>query len=372
MPDFTGVLRPNEIFASLYNMIISQEVFSRNIVGTGSSLVDAARTDGGLYGDTKLYYSTDALKSRKWLGDLEATNLLAVNRPVDPKTQAIHLDVFRQIDITVDYYLSKRAWMNEGAFSAFTGVTLGWIRETKRIYDSTTYNAFIGTHVTTIGNQSFSVNLGTGDVEAATVADIEASNRLRAQKIALAIANLFVVLTKKPTRLYNDYGHIRSYDLSDLVVVWNSKYVNEITKIDLPTMFHKDNLISKFDEEMLDSEYFGSVNAAETTITSANVGTVRSLVEQEYEVDGDTYHAFAGEPFVVGAILPAGTTYTIDNKVICKIMFKGSRSVPFMSAFEVGTSFFNPRSLTENHYLTWGHNTLEHIKDKPFITIKEA
>jgi hypothetical protein len=47
-------------------------------------------------------------------------------------------------------------------------------------------------------------------------------------------------------------------------------------------------------------------------------------------------------------------------------------SVPYMSGFEVGTSFFNPRSLTETNYLTFGHNTLEYLKDKPFITVEFA
>ena len=61
MATFNGTLRSNEIFTALYNMIISQEVFADNI--KGSDLVDQARVDGGLYGDTKLYYSTDALAS---------------------------------------------------------------------------------------------------------------------------------------------------------------------------------------------------------------------------------------------------------------------------------------------------------------------
>ena len=43
---------------------------------------------------------------------------------------------------------------------------------------------------------------------------------------------------------------------------------------------------------------------------------------------------------------------------------------PYMSAFEVGTSFFNPRSLTENNYLTFGHNTLEYYKAYPLVTVK--
>ena len=56
-----------------------------------------------------------------------------------------------------------------------------------------------------------------------------------------------------------------------------------------------------------------------------------------------------------------------DN-IAFKVIHK--QSVPYMSAFEVGTSFFNPRSLTENHYLTFGYNTLEYLKDKPFITAR--
>ena len=109
MPAFTGQLNANEIFAALYNMIISQEVRADNIAGTYSSLVDKARVDGSLYGDTKLYYSTDVLKSAPWGNDAEAANLLALHRPEAPKCQAIHLDQFRQICLTVDNYLSKRA-----------------------------------------------------------------------------------------------------------------------------------------------------------------------------------------------------------------------------------------------------------------------
>ena len=108
MATFAGQLRSNEIFAALYNMIISQEVFADNIKGT--DLVDEARVDGGLYGDTKLFYSTDALASAEWGNDAEATNLLEIARPEAPKCQSIVLDKFRQISLTVDNYLSKRAW----------------------------------------------------------------------------------------------------------------------------------------------------------------------------------------------------------------------------------------------------------------------
>ena len=61
-PAFT--LTPNEIFETLANMIISQEVFADNI-GKKQTIVSKARVDGSMYGDTKLYYATDALESHE-------------------------------------------------------------------------------------------------------------------------------------------------------------------------------------------------------------------------------------------------------------------------------------------------------------------
>ena len=85
----------------VFNMIISQQVFSDNIYDTKSSLVDRARVDGSMYGDTKLYYSTDVLKSSPWGNDAEAANLLNLYRPEAPECQAIYIDQFRQICLTV-------------------------------------------------------------------------------------------------------------------------------------------------------------------------------------------------------------------------------------------------------------------------------
>ena len=356
MANFTGQLRSNEIFAALYNMIISQEVFADNIYDTKASLVDMSRVDGGLYGDTKLYYATDVLSSAPWGNDAEAANLLKLYRPKAPEVQAIHLDVFRQISLTVDDYLSKRAWSTEGAFSSFNSVMLGWIRDTKRVYDSTLFNAYVGTAESTIGNQSIEITLPT-------VADNpEAQARMQAGTIAAKMADLLVEL-EDVTRDYNDYGNLRSYSGDSLIAVWNSEKLNEIKKIDLPTIFHKDGLIDKMGEYTLPARYFGKVNTAAGTTTATNT-TVRSLVEKDF----GTTHCFPGDLLPNSQSYGANETYTQDDTILFKIMHK--RSVPYMSAFEVGTSFFNPKSLTENHYLTWGHNTLEYLKNYPFITVR--
>lgn len=331
MPNFTGQLNSNEIFAALYNMIISQEVFADNIYDTKASLVDMSRVDGSLYGDQILKYSTDVLESVPWGNDAEATNLLQLHRPEAPECQAIVLNVFRQISLTVDDYLSKRAWSTEGAFSSFNSIMLGWIRDTKRVYDSTLFNAYVGTAETTVGNQDITITLPV-------VADNpEAQARMQAGTIAAEMADLLVEL-EDVTRDYNDYGNLRSYSSDSLIAVWNSEKLNAIKKIDLPTIFHKDGLIDKMGEYTLPARYFGKVNTGAGTTTASNK-TIRSLVEKDF---GDK-HCFPGDLLPDSTAYGANETYTQDDTILFKIMHK--RSVPYMSAFEVGTSFFNPKSL---------------------------
>ena len=390
-------LNPNEIFASIANMIISQEVFADNL-GKHQTLVDQARVDGGLYGDKKLYYSTDVLKSHPWGNDAEASNLLALDRPADPKVQDITLDVFRQIRLTVDNYLSKRAWADEGAFSSFNAVMLGWMRETKRVYDGTLYNCFIGATQTSTGKQVVSVDLGTGSGHPLYQLTGVEKEQMEAMLIAQALADLFVAMGDY-SRDYNDNQFLRSYANEAIKVIWNAKYVNKIRKIDLPTIFHKDGLVDKFEEDILPARYFG------VQITSANIsdysaaspttgkpidsddgaytpgvnhanGLIRSMVEKDVTVSATAYHVFPGDEIPAGATIVASTgdflpgeVYIETTDVIAKVLVK---LPPFMSAFEVGTSFFNPRSLTENHYLTFGHNSLEYLKNYPFITVKAA
>lgn len=369
MGAFLGQLRSNEIFSALYNMIISQEVFADNL-GKHQTLVDKARVDGGLFGDTKLYYATDVLKSVAWGNDAEAANLLALHRPEAPECQAIHLDIFRQICLTVDNYLSKRAWADEGAFSSFNSVMLGWMRETKRVYDGTLYNVFIGTTESSVGAQAQSVTVPAG-----------ATDEQEAKLIAQKIADLMIEMGDY-SRDFNDYGNLRSYAEDAIKVVWNSKFVNKIRKVDLPAIFHKDGLMDKFEEEILPARYFGHM-VGESDIGSGKIigadgaydstkGTLRAAKEFDY----NDVHYFPGDALatsgtyvaVVGG-LEASQVYVEESEIICKVLVK---LPPYMSAFEVGTSFFNPKSLTENHYLTFGHNTIEYLKNYPFITVRKA
>ena len=372
MPNFSGQLNSNEIFAAIYNMIISQQVFADNIYETKSTLADMSRVDGSLYGDTKLYYSTDVLKSFEWTGDAEAQNLLKLHRPEAPECQSITIDKFRMIPVTVDNYLSKRAFATEGAFATFNSQMLGWIRDTKRVYDATLFNTFVGTTSSPVGKQNITITLPP-EPDGVDDYNTESYNRLVAQAIATEMANLMVDL-QDVTREYNDYGNLRSFNVDDLVFVWNSEQVNRIKKLDMPTIFHKEGLIDKFAEHTLPARYFGNVNTSAGTTSGTNI-VIRSLIEKDYNVvEPDKAGYDAKKHIFPGDLLPANTayeayeTYSEDQSIVCKVYHKDS--IPFMTAFETGTEFFNPRSLTETHYLIWGYNGLEYLKNYPFVTVK--
>lgn len=375
---FNGQLNQNEIFAAIYNMIISQQVFADNIYTTKSTLADMSRVDGSLYGDTKLYYSTDVLKSFEWTGDAEAQNLLRLHRPEAPECQAITIDQFRMIPLTVDNYLTKRAFSTEGAFSQFNSQMLGWMRDTKKVYDATMFNSFVGTHQAGLEDdgkgaaQNIQITL-PAEPDDATEVNIEAYNRIVAQTIATRMADLLVEL-EDVSRDFNDYGNLRSYNSNDLVFVWNSEWVNRIKKLDIPTIFNKDGLLDKFAEHTLPARYFGNVNTSSGTTGGANT-TIRSLIEKDYNtVEPNQVGYDASKHIFPGDLLPASTayeaneTYSEDPTVVFKVYHKNS--IPFMTAFETGTEFFNARSLTSTHFLIWGYNELEHLKNYPYITAK--
>lgn len=356
----TGInpMNTNLVYAALYNLVISQECFGGNIKGTYSQLVDRARIDVGLYGDQVWKYSTDALASYKFNVDTEdQLNVLKTHRPKAPKVQNIVIDQFFQIALTLDEYLSKQAWGTEGAFSQFNSVMMGWIADTKRIIDSTTYNTFIGTNETDIGKQQRTINLVPEQNDALT--------------IALDLANLLTEI-KDVSRDYNDYGFIRSYDESDLIVVFNAQFWNQLKKVDMPVVFRTEGLLDEFEKVNLPARYFGTVvdanNHTLMTIPTGALQTYRTLVEMDVTRDDEVVHLFPGDVLLGGEKGYEDEVYMEDDKIAYKVMHK--RSVPYMSAFTTSTTFKNAKNLSTNYYTTFGRNTLEHLMNFPFITAR--
>lgn len=389
---FTGQLNTNEIFSALYNMIINIQTYADPIQESYSSLVDAARIEGGAYGDTVLKISTDALKSVPWGNDAEATNLLKLHRPPAPKVEKITLNVFRQIAVTVDEYLTKRGFTGLYSFSEFNSVILAWLSTTKRVYETTLYNVFVGTETSSSSAsaaiqaaQNRTVTLTNRD-SLTSPSELEAASRADAMAIGEHMANLMVDL-RDSLRLFNDYGFLRAYSPSGLKVIWNAAAFNKIRRVDLPTIFHKDGILEDIDQEVLPSRYFGTRTSAAVAAAS-NDGTYRAVYEEDYATAANAAvtHVFPGDLIPASTSLvtalndngtaysvdasgvPAGHAYVVDPTILFKIVSK--EDIPLMSAWEAGSSFWNAAALVTTQFITWGHNTLVHLSEFPLITVK--
>lgn len=368
---FNGHLNPNEVFGSIYNMIINQVVKAPELADN-YNFVEKFRTEGSLYGDTVLFYDQDVLSTRPWLGDNEAQNLLALERPDDPECQAVTLNKFRICKTSLDSYLSKRAWSTESAFTQFNDIVMSMVNATKKLYEVTLINAYLGTVEGGATKSTVEIPLGAN-----ITATGEEKNRLEAQTIAQYIADLIVDM-KDYSRDYNDYDFMRAYNESDLMVIWNSKYVNKINKLDLPTIFNKAGLMDKFEQNILPARYFGDIVGSTSLPTGLTLGTdglvaigtsyagapIRTMEEDTFT----SGHKFAGEALAAGDKFVPGKAYIENEDIICKVITKDT--IKYMAAFETATEFFNPQALVTSKMLVFGFSEPTRLLGQPCVTVK--
>lgn len=355
---FVGQLTQSTVLATLYHMLIGQEVFSKNISLKGT-LVDKFRLDGTLYGDTKLFISTD-------IGTLydfgsSGKTLLSKNNPKDPETQAVTIDTFKQTAITIDGVKLKQAFMSADIYQAFTSVVLQWLRDTMKVLNVTLINAFIGTVVTAADQAEIEITF-PAQPDGTSIVELRNYRSYQAELIGAALADVAIDL-QDALRAFNDYGFLRAYDLSDFMIVWNKKWSNMIRHISLPMIFHKDDVMTKeMESVIINDRFFGDVK----TVAGTSTGVERTLVDRVVTVGQEEMQLFPGDIIPTGATYAKNEAYTVNADIIGKIVHK--RAVPFMSALVVQTEFYNAMDLDRNHYLTWGYSEPTYLKEYPIIT----
>lgn len=383
-------LNQNKITAALFNMIISQQVFDSKVAST--ELADRFRVDGTLYGDSKLYYSFDIGSPEDWLDDSEAPDLLKLNRNKSGKIQRITMGVYKMIYITTDQYLSKQAFAKEGVFADYTAFLTGSLRKIKKVYDRSLINSMIGTLSPSTTRCDVTITTPLGSTT-------EETNRLAAQKIAADIAVLKAELEDN-NRDFNYFNFLRSYNPEDFIAVWNVEQHVKITKLDLPTIFHKDfGADGGFKQYDLPSKWFGSKGTDTLDISLLNSGSSTYRISQNgwYDVVTNTAVTPVSKPTSNSVFLWAGdkvpytgqtfvdtvrgTTVTVTSTTLAAdyyyindstiaFMLIHKDALPFMSGFNVGTEFWNPRALVTTNYLIFGHNNLEYLEEYPRIRVK--
>ena len=370
-PAFTGNLTSNEIYNALFNLRILFQKLAPQTVKRDEivSLLDKAT---GMYGSTGVVQGMDIQGTYDFGMDAEAPKLLAINRNKTQKVESYVINKWRQTDVTNDAYISKRAFLDEGTFAIFNGYIVGTLSQAMDAFESGFVKTAMGTYVSPIAACNITVTLPAAD-------GTEATERIRASKIKKAILDLKADMQDNQ-RKYNGYNFYASYNWNDFTPVFSTNYMNEINALALPTVFNPEYIKTASEGRQWTPKWFGTVNTSGGTTTESN-STVYSLVEvnsdgsenfplTDTQLQSGVYRIFPGDLLPAKFTYEANESYTVDDKVIAKVF--APEYVYYMTGYEQGESFYNPRSATTNHYLRKGFSDVQVSKFRPFITIKET
>lgn len=372
---FDGQLNSNEIYEALFNVrILFQKLAPQTI--KRDEIVSLLEKSVGMYGDTGIIQGMDIQGTYDFGMDAEASKLLAVNRNKSQKIEKYTINQWRQTDVTNDAYISKRAFLDEGTFSLFNAYVVGTLSQAMDAFESGMVKSSVGTYVSSVAACNITVELPAAD-------GTEATERIRAAKIKQAILDLKADMADNQ-RKYNGYGFYASYSWEDFTPVFNTKYLNEINALALYKAFNPEYIKLASEGRNWTPKWFGNVLSGAHTVQEGEENMYFSTVEcnsdgsdnfplTSTQITNGVYRIFPGDPLPVGFEIDSShvaNAYLKDEKVIAKVF--APEYVYYMTGYEQGESFYNPRSATTNHYLRKGFSPVMVSKFRPFITIKEV
>ena len=366
---FNGQLMANVIYNATYNAYELVATLADQLKGLKSSVAEQFREDAGQYNADKVYTDFDILKSHVF--DPDDTNVLAPGQKVKPKQEYIRIDSSRQIDLyTPTEFLTKIAWMSEGAWSQFNSVVQKNLRATKKAYDYLMGMVAVGTMEATAGKQQLEIAVPVA-ASGASAVEKEAVNRLAGQTIGMQLEILKSKL-KDLTADYNDYGFRKSFDPADFVYVYNVEQVVKVNKMDLPGIYHKDG-VADLTGDLVDARFFGKVGTAGKAITSDGV-TYFAMEEQDVtDTSGTVSHVYPGDVIPKNVSIATTTEvvvpyYTKDSTILGKFIHKNA--IKYLTGYETESEFWNAKNLSTNRYLTWYFARPQRLSSYPIITIR--
>ena len=366
---FNGQLNTGIVYNSLYNAIIAIYQIKQHFTDS-YSLVDRFRKEGSEYGDQLVYLTLDSIPVHDWTNDGEAANLLSLDRNKKQHEEKITLNIFKQIRLTTDAYMqTKQLWTSENGFSRFASLLLQTMENAKKVYEIKTFDVFAGTVQTTTGSQFATWDLETGGPDATT--DPEGAARWYGMKLAENLSNLMYNL-RDVRRDWNDIQYEASYDIDEFQLLLPASVANKFKYNSLPTIYNNGPLKELFEDAyVLPDIYFGEVVKVKGTEIKAD-GTNDRFLNSQF-LNSVFYNA--GDLIPKDTVIASATAIVVPayrpvNSILLKLIHK--EDCPYMSAYNVRSQFYNARSHTTNNYLTFAHNTLEHIGIFPLITVQTA
>lgn len=313
---WTGQLMANIMYNTTYNAYELVETLADQLLGLSDSPADQFKRDAGDYNTDHVFTDFDLIPS--YVFDPEDTNVLKPGYKVSPKQEFIRMGESRQISLyTPAEFLTKTAWMSEGSWSQFNSVVQKSLENSKKAYEFLMGSVAIGTMESTEGKQQIEITVPKIN-DSDTYVEREAKARVKGQTIAKTLE-----ITKADlhdlVRGYNDYGFAKSFRFEDMVPVYNVEAIADITKMDLPGLFH-DNIMDLSGRTMT-QRFFGKPVSGKSVKAD---GTQLAGEETDVTVSGAVTHVRQGDVLPVGAELTDASgnvlipAYTADKTILGK------------------------------------------------------
>lgn len=365
---WNGQLSANIMYNTTYNAYELVDTIADQLLGLSDSAADMFKVDASDYNTDHVFTDFDLIPS--YVFDPDDTNVLKPGYKVTPKQEVIRMGEARQISLyTPTKFLTKTAWMSEGSWSQFNSVVQKSLENSKKAYSFLMGNVAIGTMESSVGSQQLSINVPKVAADDSFV-EQEAKARVKGQRIAKALEILKAEL-KDLVRGYNDYGFAKSFRMSDMVPVYNVDAIADVSKMDLPGLYHDD--IMDLTGKTLTARFFGKDVVVTGTEITADGTTYRAKEEQDVEVSGVTTHVRPGDFLPSGALIASATAilipaYVADKTILGKWIHKDA--IKYYIGYETQTEFFNAKNLSTNRYATFYFNKPKKLSSYPLITIR--
>ena len=363
---WNGQLMANVMYNTTYNAYELVETIADQLLGLSNSPADMFKRDAGLYNTDHVFTDFDLIPS--YVFDPDDTNVLKPGYKVTPKQEFIRMGESRQISLyTPTEFLTKTAWMSEGSWSQFNSVVQKSLENSKKAYETLMGNVAIGTMESTVGNQQVTIEvpkINSSD----TYVEREAKARVKGQTIAKTL-EVVKADVNDLVRGYNDYGFAKSFRFEDLVPVYNIEAIADITKMDLPGLYH-DNIMDLTGRTMT-QRFFGKPVSGNSIKAD---GTQRAAEEMDVTVSGNTTHVRQGDILPTNAAITDSTghvlipAYVVDKTILGKWIHKDA--IKYYVGYSTQTEFFNSKNLSTNRYATWYFNKPARLSSYPIITFR--
>lgn len=229
-------LAVNKFLGALTNLIAYSQVADTMERGQVGEFVGSFQDINVDNGDGKVVLASDLLN----VNDLSGTStLLSTNLPTVDE-QYISVENYKVIPMTINRYLMRNAFVEEGQLANFIGYLMSMMQATKTAYLSEELIKEIEAYTPTQATQTVTIHT----IDTSALADpmqLESANRYNANAIQKAFIKALQAMSF-PTSKYNDLGYKEVIDFKSLKLIIKAEEDVDIVVDSLAYLLNSDKI----------------------------------------------------------------------------------------------------------------------------------